>query len=128
MLMTDLKEQFSKVRGGDKEAFAYIYNELRKPVFTIACRIVQSAAAAEDITSDVFVKLFVSPPEHSVKNPRAWVFQMTRNLSLDALKKKQCADIDEVTLAARDELCDAALRIDIETAIGRLPCAEREIL
>lgn len=128
MYEIDLKDCFSKVRAGDKEAFAHIYNELKQPVFTIACRIVQSHEVAEDITHDVFVKLFISPPDSSVKNPRAWIFQMARNLSIDVLRKKQCSDIDKVSATTPDEYSKLVTRLDIETAIAKLPCIEREIL
>ena len=80
MYEMNLNEYFSRVRNGDKEAFAQIYDELEKPVFTIVSRIVQSKEIAEDVTQDIFVKLFVSPPDSSIRNPRAWIFQMTRNL------------------------------------------------
>ena len=99
MSETYLKEYFSRVQQGDKEAFAHIYNELKQPVFTIVCRIVQSKEIAEDVTHDVFVKLFVSPPDSSVRNPRAWIFQIARNLAIDALRKGQCIDIDDVDIA-----------------------------
>lgn len=128
MFEMDLKEYFSRVRDGDKEAFAHIYNELKQPVFTIACRIVQSREVAEDITHDVFVKLFVSPPDSSVKNPRAWVFQMARNLSIDALRKKQWSDIDDMQLTAKDDFGSIVMRLDIENAISKLTCIEREII
>ncbi|MBQ8835956.1 MAG: sigma-70 family RNA polymerase sigma factor [Clostridia bacterium] len=124
----DIKEEFSKVRGGDKDAFARIYNELKTPVFTVACRIVRSRETAEDITHDVFVKLFVSPPTSEVKNPRAWVFRMTRNLSLDALRKKRHADIEDAEEAAFDAFACTLERLDIERAIAKLPLCEREIL
>ena len=124
----DLNEYFSRVRSGDKEAFAQIYNELEKPVFTIVSRIVQSKELAEDVTQDIFVKLFVSPPDSSVKNPRAWIFQMTRNSAINALKRKQSIDIDDLELTAEDQISSAVLRMDIESAIGRLPRIEREIL
>lgn len=124
----DMKEYFSRVREGDKEAFAHIYNELKQPVFTIARRIVQSKESAEDITQDVFVKLFVSPPEPSVRNPRAWVFQMARNLSIDVLRKKQHTDIDGLSVSAEDGIGEAVVRLDIESAIGRLSRTQREIL
>lgn len=124
----DLKEHFLKLRGGDKEAFIHIYNELKTPVFTIACRIVQSRESAEDITHDVFIKLFSSPPDSTVKNFRAWVFQMTRNLSLDALKKKTHCDIDEVELLADDDIGSVLTRMDIENAISKLKTDEREVL
>ena len=123
----NLKEYFSKVRQGDKEAFAYIYHELKQPVLTIAYRIVQSKEIAEDVTQDVFVKLFVSPPDPSVRNLRAWIFQMTRNAAIDALRKRQCEDIDSVVISD-DKLDQHIIRWDVETAVKKLPCTEREIL
>ncbi|MBQ6893363.1 MAG: sigma-70 family RNA polymerase sigma factor, partial [Clostridia bacterium] len=66
-------------------------------------------------------------PDSSVKNHRAWVFQMTRNLSLDALKKKQHEDIEKAEIAT-DEYDFISARIDIENALSRLPQREREII
>ena len=128
MFETDLKEYFSRVQNGDKDAFAQIYNELKQPVFTIVCRIVQSKEIAEDVTQDVFVKLFISPPDSSIRNPRAWIFQMARNLAIDALRKKQSIDLDDVELAVEDEISGVIMRWDIESAISRLPRDEREVL
>lgn len=124
----NLSEYFSRVRNGDKEAFAQIYDELEKPVFTIVSRIVQSKEIAEDVTQDIFVKLFVCPPDSSVKNPRAWIFQMTRNSAINALKKKQGIDIDRIELVADDQISSMVMRLDIESAISKLPRIEREIL
>lgn len=128
MSENNLKEYFSRLQQGDKEAFAHIYNELKQPVFTIVCRIVQSNEIAEDVTHDVFVKLFVSPPDSSVRNPRAWIFQIARNLAIDALRKGQCIDIDDVDIADDEKLNRYIVRWDIESAIKRLPRIEREIL
>lgn len=124
----NLNDYFVRVRSGDKDAFAQIYKELERPVFTIVCRIVQSKELAQDVTQDIFVKLFVSPPDSSVKNPRAWIFQMARNLAINARKKKQSMDIDDVELVAEDPIPGIIMCMDIESAIKRLPLAEREIL
>ncbi len=123
----NLNEYFLRVRNGDKTAFTQIYHELKKPVFTIACRIVRSRETAEDITQEVFVRLFLSPPEPSVKNPRAWIFQMVHNLAVDALRKKHSTDMMEEREMS-DTMGDVELRMDLEAAIGRLMDCEREIL
>ena len=128
MLDNDLKEYFSRVRDGDREAFAQIYEELKRPVYTVACRIVQSKEIAEDVTQDIFVKLFLSPPDSSVKNPRAWIFKMARNLAIDALRKTKSMDIYDTDLTSDDEISNLAMRLDIESALKKLPCIEREIL
>lgn len=127
MMQMNLSEYLSKVRDGDKEAFAQLYNELEKPVFTIVSRIVQSKEIAEDVTQDIFVKLFVCPPDSSVKNPRAWIFQMTRNFAINALRR-QSIDIEDVEPVADDPIGRVVMRMDIESAISRLPQLEREIL
>lgn len=124
----DLKDCFLKVQNGDKDSFAHLYNELKQPVFTIAYRIVQSREIAEDITQEVFVKLYISPPDSHIGNPRAWIFQSARNLSIDALRKKQSVNIDDVQLTGDDTADRVILRLDVESAISKLPCMERQVL
>lgn len=124
----DLKEYFSRVRNGDKEAFTQIYDELKQPVLTISQRIVHSKEAAEDITQEVFIRLFISPPDSSVKNPRAWIFQMVHNLSIDVLRKKQCENIENEKLVSKDDAESIILSMDIEKAMDKLTRDEREIV
>lgn len=124
----DLKKYFEKVRNGDKDAFIHIYNEMKKPVFTVVCRIVGELLTAEDITQEVFLRLFTSPPDSSVKNPRAWIFRVARNLAVDALRKKQSLSIDDMDLAAQSEIDEIPARLDVEAAIKKLPDTERQIL
>lgn len=128
MAEMNLKDYISRMHSGDREAFAAIYQELKQPVFTIVCRIVQSRELAEDVTQDVFLKLFTSPPDASVRSPRAWIFQMSRNLAIDTLRKKLCINLDEVELEAEDDIGSILIRMDLEAAIARLPREEREIL
>ena len=125
---TQLTELFKRVQHGDKEAFTHIYHDLKQPVLTIIFRIVQNRTMAEDLTQDTFVKLFVSPPDSSVRNPRAWIFRMAHNLAIDALRKAQCTNIDDLSLASEDRMDTIAVRADLERSIATLSCTEREIL
>lgn len=128
MAEIDLRELFARMQNGDRESFAEIYQALKQPVYTICWRITQSKESAEDITHDVFVKLYSSPPDASVKNVRAWVFQVARNLAIDVLRKKsRMAEQEEQTII-EDEYSHIHLRMDLETALRKLSCGEREIL
>ena len=124
----ELAAYFDKIKSGDKEAFSLVYNDLKKPVYTVALRIVGSKETAEDVTQEVFLRLFVSLPESSVKNPRAWIFQVARNLSLDALRKKQAVDIEDVSTQIQDVSDKINQRLDVEAAIASLDLTERVIL
>ncbi len=125
---TNLSELFPRVQRGDKDAFTQLYHDLKQPVFTIIYRIVQNRTTAEDLTQDLFVKLFVSPPDSTVKNPRAWIFQTAHNLAIDALRKTQPANIDDVTLTSEERMNAIVIKTDLERAIATLSRAEREIL
>jgi RNA polymerase sigma-70 factor (ECF subfamily) len=128
MFEVNLKECFLRMQSGDKEAFTIIYNELKLPVFTVVSRILQSKDLAEDVMQEVFVKLYTAPPDSSVRNLRAWIFQISRNLAIDALRKKQCLDVNEVELVEEDPTDGLLTQMDIEAAIRRLPRTEREII
>ena len=124
----NLRELFDRIANGDREAFSCVYQELKRPVYTICYRITGSKESAEDITHDVFVKLFTSPPAPSVQNIRAWIFRMARNLAIDALRKKAYIAEEDESAAVEDAYSHLHLRMDLESAIGKLPCDEREIL
>ena len=126
MANTNINVLFSQVRAGDTSAFEVIYEELKQPVFTICWRIVQSKELAEDLTHDVFVRLFTSPPDDTVRNTRAWVFQMAHNLAIDALRKQHpTTDVGELTT---DDCSRIHLRMDLELALKKLSYIEREIV
>lgn len=128
MAEINLQELFAKMREGDSASFTSIYQELKQPVYTICYRITQSKETAEDVTHDVFVKLYRSPPDASVKNPRAWIFQMARNLAIDALRKKTPTAEREEQEDPDDIYDRIHLRMDIDRALKKLPVEEREIM
>ena len=56
---------------------------MKTPIFTIIFRIVWDKSMSEDILQDVF-----SPPEPSIKNLRAYIFQIAHNLAINSTKKQ----------------------------------------
>lgn len=126
--MTDqqLSEYFS--RFPDRGAFSAVYADMKQPVYTVCLRILGNQEAAEDVCHDVFVKLFTSPPDASLSKPRAWVFRVARNLAIDALRSaryRSCVPLED---ADNPISPDWDNRLDLESAICRLPLKEREIL
>lgn len=123
-----LTELFVSIRNGDADAFAQFYDAYKKPVYTVLCRIVNSREMAEDLTQDLFVKIFTDPPDPTVKKPRAYVFQMARNLALNALRSQRYSDRVDVEVCPLTEDSKIDFRMDLDTAISRLSDSQRQVL
>ena len=125
-----LQELLQRSLNGDHVAFTQIYCELKIPVFTVICRIVQSRTVAEDVMQNVFMKIYKQPTKKEIRNPRAWIFKLARNESIDALRKKHNTDCEltEICNDLRDNAYWQDDRIDLEKALCRLSAAQREVL
>lgn len=123
-----LAELFTSIRVGNTGKFTEFYEAYKKPVFTVLWRIVASKEMAEDLTQDLFIKLFENPPAPSVKKLRAYVFKMARNLALNALRDKRYAEVEiDQNHTARD-FSEIDLRVDLDAAISLLGDHERQVL
>jgi RNA polymerase sigma-70 factor (ECF subfamily) len=124
----ELAHKLNAIRNGDKIAFEELYKDLRTPIFTIINRITWDKSISEDILQEVFVKLFLSPPD-PLKNPRAYIFQIARNLAIDSVRKlTQNISLDEISETIHHPLDDFSLQMDIGDALKSLPAQECEIV
>ena len=128
MNQQDLRGLLRAVRAGDAAAFEALYDMLSRPVFTIALRITGDRPAAEDITQEVFLRLWQSPPSEDVRNPRAFIFQSVHNLAVDALRRKSPEPLPEALPDPADPFAAVRRREAVSQAMQSLPPDEREIV
>lgn len=84
------KELLQNIKEGDQQAFARLYDLLKSKVFSVAYHLVKSPYAAEEITQEVFVSIWVSRAGlHKVENIDAYLYTATYNKSLQWLKKEK---------------------------------------
>lgn len=121
----DLTECLTLLQLGDKGAFIKLYEEYKKPVFTVIYRIIAEREAAEDITQEFFIKLYENPPRSGIHNPRAWLFSIARNMAIDYLRRRKKNEALSADISVEN---DIALIMDAERAIALLPQIEREIV
>jgi RNA polymerase sigma-70 factor (ECF subfamily) len=75
--------------GGDQTAFHDLVGQYKKKIYYLAYDITGDHQEAEDISQEVFIKMF-----RSLKNFRrdakmsSWLYQITVNASIDFLRKK----------------------------------------
>ena len=79
-----------RVQGGDGEAFGELEQRYRARVFGYFCRQLGDRMEAEDLTQEVFLRLYRA--RHGYR-PRArfatWVFHITQNVARNALRSRR---------------------------------------
>jgi RNA polymerase sigma-70 factor (ECF subfamily) len=71
-------------------AFEEIYNNHKKLVYNLALHYVNNTEDAEEITQDVFVKIYEKIPHFNHQSSiKTWIYRITINQSLDFIKAKQ---------------------------------------
>lgn len=114
---------------GDRSALEALYREFSVPFYTLVTRITKDPALSEDILHDFFVKLFQSPPAAPLRSPKAYLYRMLRNLTIDTLRKqKDPVSLEESIPSGEDLSALAAERLDLSRAMDALAPADREIL
>jgi RNA polymerase sigma-70 factor (ECF subfamily) len=76
-----------KAQRGDERAFAIIVRSYETPVFNYVLRLVGDRALAEDLTQEVFLRVYQGLPSFSLRSRfTTWMFQVTKNRVLDELR------------------------------------------
>ena len=76
-----------KAQRGDEQAFASIVRMYEQPVYNYVLRLVGDRARAEDLTQEVFLRVYQGLPGFSLRSRfTTWLFQVTKNRVLDELR------------------------------------------
>ena len=76
-----------KAQKGDERAFNLIVRAYQVPVFNYVLRLVGDRALAEDLTQEVFLRVYQGLPKFSLRSKfTTWLFQVTKNRVLDELR------------------------------------------
>ena len=75
---------------GDERSLEILIARYLKPIYSFVYKNVGNTAEAEDITQEVFVKVWKNIKKFdSKKNFKPWIFQIAKNTSIDYLRKKK---------------------------------------
>jgi RNA polymerase sigma-70 factor (ECF subfamily) len=79
-----------KAQRGDERAFALIMRAYETPIFNYVYRLTGDRPLAEDLTQEVFVRVFNGLPRFSLRCKfTTWLFQVTKNRVLDELRARE---------------------------------------
>ena len=123
---TDEASLITRIRSGDRAAYKQLYTMHVAMVYGLALRLVNDSQAAEEVTQEVFVRVW-----HSIKSFEgssrfsSWLHRVTSNTAIDYLRKQRSwlrlvfdreEEINNV-----EETRDHLLADDLQKHIARLP-------
>lgn len=133
------------IRAGDPRGVEVLYDRYSRVVYSMALKIVGSAQLAEEITQEVFLKVWrqASGYDRSRGKFMSWLLGITHNLAVDELRRASVrpqavyAEVDRadpVTQIADssptpDEVAlGGVTRSAVREALGALPAEQRQAL
>lgn len=129
----------ARMAGGDQSAAGDLYDRYGRQVFALAYRMLQDAAAAEDITQEVFVKLWRNAARFDPERGRAgtWILHIAYTTAVDLVRTRRYAapsryetepDEPDVTADPAADAEVAVLGAQVRSALMRLPAEQRQAL
>ncbi len=97
-------------------------------VFRLAYRLTGNRHDAEDLTQDVFVRVFRALPSFTPGNFEAWLHRITTNLFLDGARRRQRIRFDALGEDAGERLPDTAASPDEQYHLTNLDGEVRDAL
>lgn len=130
------EELLDQLRLGDQGAFEAVFRAYHGQVFATAYRLLGVAQEAEDVTQEVFVRLYLRPlPAGREHNLLGWLLRVATNLAYNVLRgaRRRRAREDralpggagELAPSAPDPAADAEVAAAVREVLAELP--ERQV-
>lgn len=79
-----------RAKAGNKEAFAGIVSDYRDMVFSIVMKIIENREDAEDITQEIFIKVYKTLGQFREDSEfSTWLYRIAYNTTMSELRKKK---------------------------------------
>lgn len=111
-----------------KKIFTKIYDENVEKIYRFIFLKVDSKETAQDLTSKTFLKTWEAFKEKKIENPRAFLYQVARNVIKDYYREKEKASIislEEISLS--DSFQEFQEKVNLNSEIERMKKALKEL-
>jgi RNA polymerase sigma-70 factor, ECF subfamily len=132
----DNSELLARLRTGDETAFDTIFRTWYPPLVRASESIVRSRAVAEELVQDVMLELWKRRESLAADtSPQAYLFQSTRNRSLNHVRHERVAKDGEpyamrpeaVDSLAHSHVVEDEMKVAVRRAVASLPDRCREV-
>ncbi len=127
----ELRRAIERAKAGDTEGYRYLYARYADNIFSYVRKIVRDEHDAEDVTQQVFAKLFTAINRYEERSVpfSAWILRVARNAAIDYMRSDRLVPCEEVRGADQhsDDSCHERRR-SLTAALGCLPLEQREVI
>ncbi len=131
-MSVDFDQYVDKLKLKDNEAFAYVYEQTKRGVFSIIIAIVKNKADTEDIMQETYIRMLKNINSYQKgRNFVAWLLQIAKNLAIDHYRKHSRIDIvDPLEQSHRFDTPEAtnSETMEITEMVKNLDELERQII
>src|SRR5581483_4265386 len=126
-----------QIARGDKEAVRILYARHSVRVFRFLVRMVNNAAAAEDLVSEVFTEVWRSAGRFEARSQvTTWILGIARFKAMSALRRRTFDALDDDVAASIEDTADnpevvmqnADRSAILQSCLKELSCAHRQVI
>ena len=131
----------ARMAQGDHDGLAELYDRHARAIYSLALRILQDRAEAEDVVQDVFAQVWTQAARYDTSRGAvaAWMLMMARSRSIDRLRSRRARPDNTADTGATLNMPDAGVRQDLQLlsaeevarlrrALAELPLLQRVAL
>lgn len=94
-----IEDAIARCALGDRSAFAALYQATSGKLFSVALRVLNDRAEAEDALQEIFVKIWHNAEKYAANglSPMTWLITVARNHAIDRLRARKAGgtSVDE---------------------------------
>lgn len=122
------QDTLEQAAGGDIDAFRRIYDSFSAFVYNVALRVTNNSADAEEVTQDVFLKVYRKLEGFQFRSAfKTWLYRITVNTAINYYRRsvrqyQDRVDYDDVaeTLPGQSSAAENAIQNEFETRLNGL--------
>jgi RNA polymerase sigma-70 factor (ECF subfamily) len=131
------RELIERAREYDTQALAEIYDKYAEAIYRYLYRLLRDASEAEDLTSEVFLRLLQALGTSRAPRDRlqGWLYSVARNLAMDWFRRegaRNALELNEELVANGDSPSAAVeerqIRQRLGVALARLTPAQQQVI